>query len=59
MPKRLIKYLNGFIEIEYFDITPREELELMTRFCNVTSFPSANHRSRLKNQSQPAKQLKQ
>ena len=49
MPKRLTKYLNGFIEIEYFDITPREELEFMTRFCGVVSFPSANHRSQLKN----------
>jgi len=49
MPKRLTKYLNGFIEIEYFDITPQEELELMTRFCGVVSFPSVNHRSQLKN----------
>lgn len=59
MPKRMTKFLNGFVLIDTFDITPQEELEKMTRMCGVTSFPSANHRSRLKNQSQKAKQLRQ
>ena len=49
MPKRLTKFLNGLILVDTFDITPQEELEKMTRMCGVTSFPSANHRSQLKN----------
>jgi len=49
MPKRLTKYLNGFIEIEYFDMTPSEEIEWFNRVNGVVSFPSANHRSQLKN----------
>ena len=49
MPKRMTKFLNGFVLIDTFDITPQEELEKMTRLCGVVSFPSANHRSQLKN----------
>ena len=45
MPKRLTKYLNGFIEIEYFDMTPSEEIEWFNRVNGVVSFPSANHRA--------------
>ena len=52
MPKRMTKFLNGFVLIDTFDITPQEELEFMTRFCGVVSFPSANHRSALKQKHQ-------
>ena len=52
MPKRMTKFLNGFVLIDTFDITPQEELEKMTRLCGVVSFPSANHRSALKQKHQ-------
>jgi hypothetical protein len=52
MPKRYTKFLNGFVLIDTFDITPEEELEFMTRFCGAVSFPSANHRSALKQKHQ-------
>ena len=52
MPKRMTKFLNGFVLIDTFDVTPQEELEKMTRMCGVVSFPSANHRSALKQKHQ-------
>jgi len=52
MPKRMTKFLNGLVLIDTFNITPQEELEKMTRLCGVVSFPSANHRSALKQKHQ-------
>ena len=59
MPKRMTKFLNGFVLIDWFDVTPQEDLDMFNRVNGVNLFPSANHRSRLKNQSQPEQQLKQ
>jgi hypothetical protein len=52
MPKRMTKFLNGLVLIDTFNITPQEELEKMSRLCGVVSFPSANHRSALKQEHQ-------
>ena len=59
MPKRMTKFLNGFVLIDTFDITPQEELDMFNRVNGVNLFPSANHRSRLKNQSQKAQESNQ
>ena len=59
MPKRMTKFLNGFVLIDWFDVTPQEELDMFNRVNGVNLFPSANHRSRLKNQSQKAKESNQ
>jgi len=45
MPKRMTKFLNGFVLIDTFDITPEEELAKFNRLNGVNLFPSANHRS--------------
>ena len=59
MPKRMTKFLNGFVLIDWFDVTPQEELDMFNRVNGVNLFPSANHRSRLKNQSQKAQESNQ
>ena len=47
MPVRYVTHPNGFTEIMGV-LTPREELEWLTKFNKVSRFPSANHRSALK-----------
>ena len=59
MPKRMTKFLNGFVLIDWFDVTPQEELDMFNRVNGVNLFPSANHRSRLKNQLQKATESNQ
>ena len=49
MPKRMTKFLNEFVLIDWFDVTPQEELQMFNDFGGVNMFPSANHRSQLKN----------
>ena len=52
MPKRMTKFLNGFVLVDRFDMTPSEEIEWFNRVNGVVSFPSANHRSALKQKHQ-------
>jgi deoxyribose-phosphate aldolase len=52
MPFKRTVLPNGLVLIDSYDITPQEELEKMTRLCGVVSFPSANHRSALKQKHQ-------
>ena len=47
MPVRYVTHPNGFTEIMGV-LTPREELEWLTKFNKVSRFPSANHRSAVK-----------
>ena len=47
MPVRYVTHPNGAIEIVGV-LTPREELEWLTKYNKVSRFPSANHRSALK-----------
>ena len=47
MPVRYVTHPNGAIEIMGV-LTPREELEWLTKYNKVSRFPSANHRSALK-----------
>ena len=47
MPVKYVTHPNGFTEIMGV-LTPREELEWLTKFNKVSRFPSANHRSALK-----------
>ena len=47
MPVRYVTHPNGFTEIMGV-LTPREELEWLTKYNKVSRFPSANHRSALK-----------
>lgn len=48
---------NRLILIDSYDITPEEELQIFNKFGGVKSFPSTNHRSRLKNQPQQKKEM--
>ena len=59
MPFKRSVLPNGFVLIDSYDITPEEELQMFNDFGGVNLFPSANHRSRLKNQSQKAKESNQ
>ena len=55
MPVKYVTHPNGFTEIMGV-LTPREELEWLTKYNKVFRFPSANHRSALKTlDSLPAK----
>ena len=45
----MTKFLNGLVLIDWFDVTPQEELDMFNRVNGVAMFPSANHRSQLKN----------
>ena len=47
MPVRYFTHPNGFTEIMGV-LTPREELEWLTKYNKVSRFPSANHRSAVK-----------
>ena len=47
MPVRYVTHPNGAIEIMGV-LTPREELEWLTKYNKVSRFPSANHRSAVK-----------
>ena len=47
MPVRYVTHPNGFTEIMGV-LTPREELEWLTKFNKVSRFPSANYRSAVK-----------
>ena len=49
MPFKRTILPNGFVLIDSYDITPEEELQTFNDFGGVTMFPSANHRSQLKN----------
>jgi len=59
MPFKRTVLPNGFVLIDSYDITPEEELQMFNDFGGVNLFPSANHRSRLKNQSQKAQDSNQ
>jgi len=52
MPVRYVTHPNGFTEIMGV-LTPREELEWLTKYNKVSRFPSANHRTSLKPEAQP------
>ena len=47
MPVKYVTHPNGFTEIMGV-LTPREEIEWLTRCNKVSRFPSANHRSTVK-----------
>ena len=47
MPVKYVTHPNGFTEIMGV-LTPREEIEWLTRCNKVSRFPSANHRSAVK-----------
>jgi len=47
MPVRYVTHPNGAIEIMGV-LTPREELEWLTKYNKVSRFPSANHCSAVK-----------
>ena len=49
MPFKRTVLPNGFVLIDSYDITSEEELQMFKDFGGVTMFPSANHRSQLKN----------
>ena len=38
MPKRITKFLNGFVLIDRYDMTPSEEIEWFKRLNGVASF---------------------
>jgi len=59
MPFKRTVLPNGLVLIDSYDITPEEELQMFNDFGGVNLFPSANHRSRLKTQSQKAKESNQ
>ena len=59
MPFKRTILPNGLVLIDSYDITPEEELAKFNRLNGVNLFPSANHRSRLKNQSQQEKESNQ
>ena len=48
MPYKDITYDNGFTERVYYNMTASEEAERFKRTNRVKSFPSANHRSAVK-----------
>ena len=48
MPVKYVTHPNGFVEI-IGDRTPSEEAEWFSRHNKVSRFPSANHRSAVKN----------
>ena len=56
MPFKRTTLPNGFVIIDSYGITLEEELQMFNDFGGVNLFPSANHRSRLKNQSQKAQE---
>ena len=39
MSKRLTKFLNGFVLIDKFNITPEEELQKINDFGGINLFP--------------------
>jgi len=49
MPFKETVLPNGLVLIDSYDITPKEELQMFNDFGGVAMFPSANHRSQLKN----------
>lgn len=59
MPFKRTVLPNGLVLIDSYDITPKEELAKFNRLNGVNLFPSANYRSRLKNQSQQEKESSQ
>jgi len=59
MPFKRTVLPNGFVIIDSYDITPEEELQMFNDFGGVNLFPSANHRSRLKNELQQEKESSQ
>ena len=52
MPFKRTVLPNGFVLIDSYDITPEEELQMFNDFGGVNLFPSANHRSALKQKHQ-------
>jgi hypothetical protein len=52
MPVKYVTHPNGFTEIMGV-LTPREEIEWLTRCNKVSRFPSANHLTSLKPKTQP------
>ena len=53
MPVRYVTYANGLTEIFGDDRTPAEELAWLNKAAGVAKFPSANHRTSLKPETQP------
>jgi hypothetical protein len=47
MPVKYVTHPNGFTEIMGV-LTPREELEWLTKYNKVSRFPSGNYRSMVK-----------
>jgi hypothetical protein len=58
MPVKYVTHPNGAIEIVGV-LTPREELEWLTKYNKVSRFPSVNHRTSEKTLCQPPPKLQQ